>query len=264
MRFNPAPAMIGSELAFSPNMGSIEKVYVRLLGVPINGLRIRLRRVCPWLRGSPQRVLDAGCGRGVFSYQAAKRFPGARVTAIDLDEEQLDVNRSIASRAGYANLEFRVADVAELPFEEEFDLVLSVDNLEHVEDDQAGIECLYRALKPGGRLVLHTPGYERRWFWFAFQTNFDVPGHYRPGYWKDELAERLLQVGFVIQHAQYTFGWLETISNNISYFITKAEAKNKAIYALAFPFLNAMSWLGRNAKPSRGAGLLIIANRAEQ
>jgi len=254
--------MIGSELAYTPGIGLFEKLYIRLLGVPISGLRIRLRRVLPSCSGAPESILDAGCGRGAFSYQLARRFPHARVVGVDIDEERLPINTAIATRAGLRNLCFQAADVAALPFREEFDMVLSVDNLEHLEDDQAGLQSLCRALKPGGRLVLHVPGYERRWPLFAFATNFDVPGHFRPGYWLPELRERIEALGLTVQTAHYTFGWLETVTNNMSYWVTRAEAKNKLVYAPLFPLLNVLAWFGRNSKPARGAGVLIVAVKA--
>ena len=50
---------------------------------------------------------------------------------------------------------------------------------------------LLHALRPGGRLVVHVPGYERRWILFGRRVNFDVPGHVRPGYQADELVGKL-------------------------------------------------------------------------
>ncbi|MBE1299272.1 MAG: methyltransferase domain-containing protein [Alteromonadaceae bacterium] len=256
--------MIGKELGLTPGIGKLEKFYIWLLGVPISGLRIRLRRVLPQLTGNPRRVLDAGCGRGVLSYEAAKRFNTAEVVAVDIDEEQLQKNKAVANQAGLDNLKFVAEDIANLQFNNEFDLAISVDNLEHLQDDHAGIRSLNRALAMNGKLVLHVPGYQRRWFWFKFTTNFDVPGHFRPGYFKDEITEKLQQHGFDIDYSQYTFGWLETVSNNISYFITKAEAKNKLIYALVFPVLNVLAYLGRNAKPDNGAGVLVLARKVKE
>lgn len=254
--------MLGSELALSPKASAFEKLYIRIMGAPISGLRIRLRRVLPCLTGKPVCVLDAGCGRGVFSYQLARRFPDAAVTAIDIDEQQLELNRQIAKQAGLNNLTFVSGDIANLPYKDEFDLVLSVDNLEHLEDDKKGLTALYHALKPGGRLVLHVPGYQRRWPVFAFKTNFDVPGHFRPGYWLEDIKKLVENTGFDVASAFYTFGWLETITNNVSYFVTRAEAKNKMIYALIFPLLNVVAWCGRNARPYKGAGVLITANKS--
>jgi len=253
--------MIGDELALAPTIGALERLYIRLMGVPVNGLRIRLRRILPHCTGQPDKILDAGCGRGVFTFELAKKFSTATVVGVDMDQTQLATNRAIAQKAGLANIDFRCQDVANLPYREEFDLVLSVDNLEHIADDHRALHGLARALRPGGRLVLHVPGAERRWFLFRFRENFSVPGHFRPGYSRERIAGMVTAAGLQIEKIFYTYGWLETVSNNISYAITRAEAKNRPLYALLFPLLNAMAWLGRNSRPDKGAGILVVATK---
>lgn len=238
-------------------------MYIRLVGVPINGLRIRLRRILPKLTGRPESVLDAGCGRGVFSYQIAKKFPGAAVMGVDVDDKQLEVDRLIAENAGLKNVSFEHADVSQLPFKEDFDLVLSVDNLEHIQDEMQALKGLAESLRVGGRLVLHVPGYERRWFFFKFRKNFDVPGHFRPGYRLDEITDKVKGAGLHVKEAFHTYGWLETISNNVSYVVTGAEGKNRFLYGLIFPVLNVIAWFGRNSRPKKGAGILLIAEKRE-
>jgi 2-polyprenyl-3-methyl-5-hydroxy-6-metoxy-1,4-benzoquinol methylase len=255
--------MIGSELAYAPGTGLFEKAYIKLLGVPINGLRIRLRRILPHISGEKlEKVLDAGCGRGVFSFEIAKKFPDTQVVGGDLDEKQLEVNRYIADKAKLTNLEFSKMDVSKLAYKEKFDLVLSVDNLEHIEEDDKALAGLHTALKKGGKFVLHVPAYERRWFFFTFRTNFDVPGHFRPGYTIEDIKFKVKKSGFSIVYVQYTFGLLENLSNNVSYWITKAEAKNRLIYALVFPFLNLMAFFGGYVHPGKGAGILLLATKS--
>ena len=251
----------GRELYWDSTMDVFSRVYCKIFGVPISGLRIRLRRVLPALDGQPQKVLDAGCGRGVFSYELAKRFPDAKIVGVDIDAAQLDNNTAIAERAQLENLSFAVGDIAQLPFESEFDLVLSIDNLEHLEDDARGLSSIYRSLRSGGRVIVHVPGYERRWFFFRFRTNFDVPGHFRPGYRLDEIVDKVKKAGFQVDRASYTFGWLETVTNNISYVVTGAQAKNKFVYALLFPILNTIAWFGHSALPKKGAGVLVLATK---
>lgn len=253
--------MIGEELAYAPNISFLEKIYIKLFGVPITGLRIRLRRILPIISGNPKTILDAGCGRAVFSYQLAKMFPGAKVLGGDMDEGQLDINRFIADQVGLSNLVFAKMDIARLSYKEEFDLVLSVDNIEHIEDDDSALAHIGRALKRGGMLVMHVPAYERRWFFFKFQENFDVPGHFRPGYLMDEIVKKVRKAGFSIMSKSYTYGFLENLSNNISYLITQAEAKNKVIYAFLFPILNVISFMGHTSSPAKGAGILITAKK---
>ena len=48
---------------------------------------------------------------------------------------------------------------------------------------------------------------------------------------------------------------------NISYWITRARMKNKALYAVVFPFLLFVSYFGRNSRPTQGAGVLVRARK---
>jgi len=251
----------GRELSFDPGRSKFEQMYTNLLGAPANGLRIRLRRVLPATDGSFRDILDAGCGPGVFSYELAKRHPHAKVTGVELEPDLVDRNNEIAKRAGLTNVVFEQGDVTKLDFDEAFDLVLSVDNFEHVEDDIGAMRTLLRALRPGGRLVAHVPGYERRWLLLRRRVNFDVPGHVRPGYHADQLVAKLREAGFEVISHQYTYGPLETFTNNLSYLITGADQKRKLQYAAVFPVLLGLSWFGQFSRPSWGAGVLAVAQR---
>ena len=251
----------GRELALDPSRSKFERIYARIFGAPANGLRIRLRRVLPATDGSYQRILDAGCGNGVFTMELAKRHPNAEVLGVELETTLVARDNEVARRAGLANCRFEERDVVQLGYDGEFDMVLSVDNLEHVEDDVGAMRALYRALRPGGRLVVHVPGYERRWLLFRRRINFDVPGHVRPGYRAEELVDKLQQAGFSVLSHQYTYGAVETFTNNISYLITGADQRNKGPYALVFPLLLGLSYFGKWSKPRWGAGVLAVAQR---
>jgi len=251
----------GRELSLDPGRSRFERMYANLLGAPANGLRIRLRRVLPATEGSYRMILDAGCGPGVFSFELAKRHPEAQVTGVELEPDLVARANEIAKRAGLTNCSFQEGDVTKLDFSDEFDLVVSVDNFEHVEDDIAAMRTLRRALRPGGRLVAHVPGYERRWILFGRRVNFDVPGHVRPGYRADELVGRLREAGFQVTSHQYTYGPIETFTNNISYLITGADQRRKLQYAAVFPLLLALSYLGKFSRPRWGAGVLAVAQR---
>jgi len=254
----------GRELSLDPGRSKFERLYANLLGAPANGLRIRLRRVLPATEGSYRAILDAGCGSGVFSFELAKRHPEAQVTGVELEPDLVDRANEIAKRAHLANVRFQQGDVTKLDFEDAFDLVVSVDNFEHVEDDIAAMRTLRRALRPGGRLVAHVPGYERRWILLRRRVNFDVPGHVRPGYRADQLVARLQEAGFQVTAHQYTYGAIETFTNNISYLITGADQRRKLEYAAVFPVLLAVSWLGKFSRPKWGAGVLAVARRPLQ
>jgi hypothetical protein len=158
------------------------------------------------------------------------------------------------------NVQFENVDILNLPAAPRFDCVVSIDNLEHIDDDVGALRRIFASMLPGGKLICHVPAYERIWLFRGRKPNFDVPGHVRPGYRPEELRAKLTAAGFQIRELKFTYGYLETVSNNVSYLITGAAQKNQAIYAAAFPCLNFVAWLGRHQDPKDcGAGVLAVA-----
>jgi len=104
------------------------------------------------------RILDVGCGTGRHSIELAKR--GYQVVGVDLSENQLEKARENALEAG-VKVDFRQGDARKLPFNREFDLVLSLceGGFPLMETDEMNFEILEggtRALKDGGRLIMNT------------------------------------------------------------------------------------------------------------
>ena len=97
------------------------------------------------------RVLDFGCGPGVLSAGLAKAVAPGELYGVDRRESQVNVARAVAEALGQENAQFHVADVIDLPFEDNFfDVVHGHDILMHVPDTQAALAELKRVLKPGG------------------------------------------------------------------------------------------------------------------
>ncbi|HEX6470489.1 MAG TPA: class I SAM-dependent methyltransferase [Streptosporangiaceae bacterium] len=90
-------------------------------------------------RGEPKRVLEVGCGEGVIADRLRRRFP--EVAALDLPDAGL---RSWW-RDNHAGPSYLHADAHHLPFEDgEFDLVVSVEVLEHLADPERGLREMAR------------------------------------------------------------------------------------------------------------------------
>jgi ubiquinone/menaquinone biosynthesis C-methylase UbiE len=99
-----------------------------------------------------QRVLDLGCGSGVYSVLFAAR--GAEVTALDLSPSMIALAGDKARERGL-KIDFRVADVCEpLPFGDcDFDLVFTATALHYVEDLKRVFSETARVMKRDGRLI---------------------------------------------------------------------------------------------------------------
>jgi len=110
------------------------------------------------------RVLDVGCGGGLLSEPLARR--GARVTGIDAAEKNIRAARLHAQRQGVP-VEYRIGDPATaLSAREEFDVVLALEVVEHVEDPSAFVRGLAGHVSPGGLLIAST--IDRTWKSFLF------------------------------------------------------------------------------------------------
>lgn len=100
-----------------------------------------------------KRALDVGCGAGLLCEPLARL--GASVTGVDAAEENVAAARLHAEGSGLT-IEYRQGDVAELGLTG-FDLVTSMEVLEHVADKAAFVAALAAALAPDGLMILSTP-----------------------------------------------------------------------------------------------------------
>ncbi|HEX6072449.1 MAG TPA: bifunctional 2-polyprenyl-6-hydroxyphenol methylase/3-demethylubiquinol 3-O-methyltransferase UbiG [Sphingomicrobium sp.] len=97
-------------------------------------------------------ALDVGCGAGLLAEPLARL--GAKVTAIDAAPELIAVAHDHAS-AMRLDIDYRAAAVEELGGR--FDLVTSMEVIEHVADPAAFLKALAKRLSPDGLLILSTP-----------------------------------------------------------------------------------------------------------
>jgi demethylmenaquinone methyltransferase/2-methoxy-6-polyprenyl-1,4-benzoquinol methylase len=95
------------------------------------------------------RLLDIGAGTGDLAREALKQHNKASITAADFTLEMMQVGRR------NDKLAWSVADALNLPFAERiFDAIVSGFLIRNVADIQQALKEQYRALKPGGRIVI--------------------------------------------------------------------------------------------------------------
>ncbi|HEX5198304.1 MAG TPA: class I SAM-dependent methyltransferase [Actinoplanes sp.] len=111
-------------------------------------------------------VLDVGCGPGTITADLAMLVTPARVTALEVTEEALDLARAEIARRGLANIDFRVGDVHALDFPDDtFDVVHAHQVLQHVTDPVAALREMRRVTKPGGVVAVRDSDYAAfTWF----------------------------------------------------------------------------------------------------
>ena len=100
-------------------------------------------------------VLDAGCGVGGSSIFLAKQY-GCRVTGITLSQQEAQQASKNAEHHGVADkTDFFVMDFSNTTFpDESFDVIWALESVCHANDKQQFIQCAFRMLKKGGRLIV--------------------------------------------------------------------------------------------------------------
>ena len=97
---------------------------------------------------APERALDVGTGTGEAALFLAREFPQARVRGVDVSEEMIRVARQKVGLDPEGRVAFRVADAADLPYEDEsFDLVAQLNMPPFFAE-------LARVLRPGGHVIV--------------------------------------------------------------------------------------------------------------
>lgn len=115
---------------------------------------------------NPARILDAGCGSGRNMVELARL---GTVTGVELSETSVCLAR--ARGVG----EVIEGSVLEMPFEpDSFDLAVSLDVIEHLDQDLDALRELRRVVAPGGALLITVPAYE--WLWSGHD---EINHHYR-------------------------------------------------------------------------------------
>lgn len=107
---------------------------------------------------SGKRALDVGCGAGLLAEPLARL--GADVTGIDAAPENIAVAQDHARKQGLA-IDYRATGIETLGMSGVFDLVTSMEVIEHVADPAFFLRRLAEILAPGGLMILSTPNRTR-------------------------------------------------------------------------------------------------------
>lgn len=158
-----------------------------------------------------ERLLDVGCGNGLFTIGTAIRgYRSLGLTWAETDQ-RLAKERALLCKAMSAN--FEVQDVRDLDaredFIEKFDVILCLENIEHVLDDRKLMQSMAAALKPGGHLYVTTPSIYYKPYTERSKGPFskvEDGGHVRRGYSSGMLEELCVATGLRCERISYCTG----------------------------------------------------------
>lgn len=194
-----------SNLQFDPEVSrQIESVYT----TPDVIEQRRVVRTALALRPG-DRVLDVGVGPGLLAAEmAAEVGPQGRVCGIDISDSMLTIARTRAQVPGGPAVELELADAGRIPHGgESFDVVVSTQVFEYVEDVAGALDEIRRVLRPAGRVVL----LDTDWGSTVWRSNDDVrmrrvlaafEQHLEDPHLPRSLGDSLDKAGFTLTHLQ--------------------------------------------------------------
>jgi 2-polyprenyl-3-methyl-5-hydroxy-6-metoxy-1,4-benzoquinol methylase len=137
------------------------------------------------------QVLDIGCGTG-FNITYLHQLGYNQVAGLDVSPDALAYCRSHQLK------ELLCGNAEKLPIQpHSYDIILTLDMLEHLPDDRSALSEIFRVLKPGGSLFIFVPAFQFLW---SFQ---DEISHHQRRYTAKELREKILQAGFELSKLTY-------------------------------------------------------------
>jgi cyclopropane fatty-acyl-phospholipid synthase-like methyltransferase len=216
------------------------------------------------------RVLDAGAGYGQYTYNLARLCKTWEICGVDVKTEQVaDCNSFFAKLGLQPQVRFEVQDLTTFIRPEEFGLILSVDVMEHIEDDRRVFSNFYRSLTTNGILLISTPSDQGGSDAHDHNDDSFIEEHVRNGYSKEDITIKLQEAGFNDIEVKYSYGKPGKLSWRLSmkYPIQMLNISKIFFVLLPFyylfiiPFCLILNSLDTYTLHNSGTGLIVKAKK---
>lgn len=137
-----------------------------------------------------KKMIEVGCGTGYVLSGIRKEFPAMELSGSEIHSAGLGFAAQRVQNAALMQM-----DAREIPFRAEFDVIGAFDVLEHIDEDEAVLAEFYRALRPGGGIILTVPQHE--WLW----SQQDEAACHMRRYSRVELQQKIERAGFRVEMA---------------------------------------------------------------
>jgi 2-polyprenyl-3-methyl-5-hydroxy-6-metoxy-1,4-benzoquinol methylase len=267
VKYDPVKRSLGAVFNTTPFLRKIFYHLLNLLLLRSWHIRKELRKLRSALPDAPS-ILDAGSGFGQYDYTMSMQFPKAQITAVDVKQEQIDDCNAFFKRIGRSDrVTFEFGDLTTFRRPDTFDLVLSVDVMEHIEEDVTVFKNLAASLKKGGVLLISTPSDKGGSDVHDDHDDSFIEEHVRDGYAIEDIESKLKTAGFTAVSSRYSYGTPGKISWKLSmkWPILIANAGKLLIlllpfyYLLFYPVAFILNIIDVNTSHKSGTGLIVTA-----
>lgn len=162
---------------------------------------------------SGETVLDIGCGNGTLAYDIAKNIPDIRIFGIDLSPGNIEHAKK---HYAHNNIEFVAGDaLKDLP-EEEFDIVILSNVLEHIENRGDFLRGIIDKICPN-QVLIRVPLYERDWrvpLMEELGIDYRLDSTHFIEYIYEDFVKEISDSGLKIESAEFRWGEVWSVCVN--------------------------------------------------
>lgn len=234
-------------------------------------VRRELKRLRKVFNGKEISIYDAGMGYGQYTYFMSNKLMPNKIYAVDVKEEWIRDCEEFFRERKFNNVCFGIEDLTKIEHEQKFDLIVCVDVMEHIEDDIRVFKNYYRALRPGGYLLINTPSIYGGSDVHEDTDESFIGEHAREGYSYEDLKNKLEPLGFIINRYKYSYGFwgdkawrlgikypLQLVNLSKLFFLLLP-----IYYIVTFPFTFVMMYADFKGVNSVGSGINLIAKKEQ-
>lgn len=277
MQYDPIKRSLGKVFNTTPALRKLFYSLLDLLLLRAWHINHQLRKIRKADPNKNMTILDAGSGFGQYSYRMSRLFPKATIKGVDVKTEQIeDCNQFFEQIGNKDRVSFEFADLTKFEEPNKYDIVLSVDVMEHIEEDELVFRNFHKSMKEEGLLLISTPSDQGGSDAHDHDHDHDeddaygfVDEHVRDGYGIEDITAKLKRAGFSKVEAKYTYGTPGKISWKLSMkFPILALGTTKLFfvllpfyYLLTFPLCFVLNYFDRNGKHKTGTGLMVCATK---
>ena len=241
MQYDPIKRSLGN--IFNKHV-FLRKLFYRLLDLLLLRAWHIKKEIRKWAKTQHDdvQVLDAGSGFGQYTYYLARKDKNRNILGVDVKEEQIEDCSDFFKKINYNHVKFEYADLTEFKKNDVYDLVLSVDVMEHILEDVKVFENLCTAMKKGGMLLISTPSDQGGSDVHDHEHDSFIDEHVRDGYNIHEIEDKLKNAGFSNVEAKYSYGSPGKISWRLSMKYPISMLNTSKLFFIILPFYILISY----------------------
>ncbi len=206
MKYDPVKKSLGKVFNKTPYTRILFYKLLDLLLLRTWHIKKELKKLRKTI-GANANVLDAGSGFGQYSYYLSNLSKEWKILGVDVKKEQIDDCNLFFTKINKANqVKFKYADLTKFEISDEFNLILSVDVMEHIEDDVQVFKNMYKSLVSGGTLLISTPSDKGGSDVHHDHGDSFIDEHVRDGYSIKDIETKLESAGFSEIISYYSYG----------------------------------------------------------